>query len=125
MVEGVFHLEKKYMKFAPGICLVRTSTRYFKSNTSQSFWGLGMSDGCLCTTQFKSDSDLFLPWSEFDCWNKHESFVHRHTHQAFDGTNADKLNVTVHSKDASTGEVFGATVYPIALEELEWVNSTA
>lgn len=40
-------------------------------------------------------------------------------YQAFDGTNADKLNVTVHSKDASTGEVFGATVYPIALEELE------
>jgi hypothetical protein len=46
-------------------------------------------------------------------------------YQAFDGTNADKLNVTVHSKDASTGEVFSATVYPIALEELEGVNSTA
>jgi len=40
-------------------------------------------------------------------------------YQAFDGTNADKLNVTVHSKDASTGEVFGTTVYPDALEELE------
>jgi len=40
-------------------------------------------------------------------------------YQAFEGTNADKLNVTVHSKDASTGEIFGTTVYPDALEEME------
>jgi len=40
-------------------------------------------------------------------------------YQAFDGTNADKLNVTVHSEDASTGEIFGTAVYPEALEELE------
>ncbi|MER2090915.1 MAG: hypothetical protein ABS920_14345 [Sporosarcina sp.] len=40
-------------------------------------------------------------------------------YQAFDGKNADKLNVTVHTKDASTGEVFGTAVYPDALEEME------
>jgi len=40
-------------------------------------------------------------------------------YQAFDGTNADKLNVTVHSEDASTGEIFGTAVYPDALEEME------
>jgi len=40
-------------------------------------------------------------------------------YQAFDGTNADKLNVTVYSEDASTGEIFGTAVYPDALEEME------
>jgi len=40
-------------------------------------------------------------------------------YQAFGGTNADKLNITVHSKDASMGEVFGTTFYTDALEELE------
>jgi hypothetical protein len=40
-------------------------------------------------------------------------------YQAFDGTSGDKLNVTVYTKDASTGEVFSTVVYPDALEEME------
>ena len=40
-------------------------------------------------------------------------------YQAFDGTDGDKLNVTVHTKDASTGEIFGTAVYPDVLDEME------
>ncbi len=40
-------------------------------------------------------------------------------YQAFDGTSGDRLNVTVYSKDASTGAIFGTAVYPDVLEETD------
>jgi len=40
-------------------------------------------------------------------------------YQAFNGTNAEKLKVTMHTQDASTGEIFGTAVYPDVLEEME------
>ncbi len=40
-------------------------------------------------------------------------------YRAFDGTNADDLNVTVHTKDVSTGEIFSTAVYPDALDEID------
>lgn len=40
-------------------------------------------------------------------------------YQVFDGTSGDKLNVTVHTKDVGTGEVFNTAVYPDVLEETD------
>lgn len=40
-------------------------------------------------------------------------------YQVFDGTSGDKLNVVVHTKDVSTGEIFGTAVYPDALNEMD------
>lgn len=40
-------------------------------------------------------------------------------YQAFEGKNADNLNVVVQTKDADTGEIIGTVVFPDALEEME------
>lgn len=40
-------------------------------------------------------------------------------YQVFDGTNAEKLNVTVHTKDIDTGEIFNTAVYPDVLDEID------
>lgn len=40
-------------------------------------------------------------------------------YQAFNGTNAEKIKVTLHTQDAETGEIFGTAIYPDVLEEME------
>jgi len=40
-------------------------------------------------------------------------------YQAFNGTNAEKLKVTINTKDADTGEIIGTAVYPDVLDEVE------
>jgi len=40
-------------------------------------------------------------------------------YQAFNGTNAEKLKVTINTKDADTGEIIGTAVYPDVLDEME------
>ncbi|WP_438317284.1 hypothetical protein [Sporosarcina sp. FA9] len=40
-------------------------------------------------------------------------------YQAFNGTNAEKLKVTVNTKDADTGEIIGTAIYPDVLNEME------
>jgi len=40
-------------------------------------------------------------------------------YQAFNGTNAEKLKVTVNTKDVDTGEIIGSAIYPDVLDEME------
>lgn len=40
-------------------------------------------------------------------------------YQAFNGTNAEELEVTINTKDADTGEIIGTAIYPDVLNEME------